>query len=175
MMALPRQPTRSCQPSLWGSLSRQVSGSVRATGCRTVSTGTSRVRSEHAPHARGEPVPAAGQAIRRTLGGRRAARVVRAQATRRQLTRLGNDDGGRSDGDARRETGRGIRSGRTERDEKIDDVVDFLVSLSAATPDSPPSLSPCITIASATVVVPEPGELPPRRLRSDDTRSPPSA
>ena len=57
----------------------------------------------------------------------------------------------------------------------FDDVVDFLVSLSAATPDSPPSLSPCITIASAAAVVPEPGELPPRRLSSDDTRSPPSA
>jgi hypothetical protein len=57
----------------------------------------------------------------------------------------------------------------------FDDVVDFLVSLSAATPDSPPSLSPCITIASAAVVGREPGELPPRRLRSDDTRSPPSA
>ena len=57
----------------------------------------------------------------------------------------------------------------------FDDVVDFLVSLSAATPDSPPTLSPCITIASSAVVVPEPAELPPRRLRSDDTRSPPSA
>ncbi len=57
----------------------------------------------------------------------------------------------------------------------FDDVVDFLVSLSAATPDAPPSLSPCITIASAAVVGREPGELPPRRLRSDDTRSPPSA
>ncbi|HMB35379.1 MAG TPA: hypothetical protein VKV41_15155 [Methylomirabilota bacterium] len=57
----------------------------------------------------------------------------------------------------------------------FDDVVDFLVSLSAATPDSPPSLSPRLTIASAAVVIPEPGELPPRRLRSDGTRSPPSA
>jgi len=57
----------------------------------------------------------------------------------------------------------------------FDEVVDFLVSLSAATPDAQPSLSPCITIASAAVVGREPGELPPRRLRSDDTRSPPSA
>jgi len=56
----------------------------------------------------------------------------------------------------------------------FDDVVDFLVSLSAATPDSSPSLSPRVTIASAAVVTPEPGELPARRLRSDSTRSPPS-
>ena len=57
----------------------------------------------------------------------------------------------------------------------FDDVVDFLVSLSAATPDSSPSLLPRLTIASAAVVTAEPGELPPRRLRSDGTRSPPSA
>ena len=57
----------------------------------------------------------------------------------------------------------------------FDDVVDFLVSLSAATPDSSPSLSPRITIASAAVVVPEPSELPPRLVRSNDTRSPPPA
>jgi hypothetical protein len=57
----------------------------------------------------------------------------------------------------------------------FDDVIDFLVSLSAATPDAAPEISLRAPLAGAAVVVVEPGDLPPRRLLPDDTRSPPPA
>jgi hypothetical protein len=60
-------------------------------------------------------------------------------------------------------------------DADFDDVVDLIVSLSAATPDSPPDLSLHVPIVVAAVITAEPGVLPPRLLRSKDPRSPPSS
>lgn len=57
----------------------------------------------------------------------------------------------------------------------FDDVIDLIVSMSAATPDSSPGLSHRARVAAAVVVSFEPGDLPPRLLRPDGTRSPPSS
>jgi hypothetical protein len=56
----------------------------------------------------------------------------------------------------------------------FDDVIDLIVSLSGAVPDSAPRIFQRAPIAAAAVVSLEPCDLPPRLLRPDDTRSPPS-
>lgn len=56
----------------------------------------------------------------------------------------------------------------------FDDVIDLIVSLSGAVPDSSPRIFQRAPLAAAAVVSLEPSDLPPRLLRPDDTRSPPS-
>ena len=56
----------------------------------------------------------------------------------------------------------------------FDDVIDLIVSLSGAVPDSSPRIFQRAPLVAATVVSLEPSDLPPRLLRPDDTRSPPS-
>ena len=56
----------------------------------------------------------------------------------------------------------------------FDDVIDLIVSLSGAVLDSSPRIFQRATLAAAAVVSFEPCDLPPRLLRPDDTRSPPS-
>jgi len=56
----------------------------------------------------------------------------------------------------------------------FDDVIDLIVSLSGAVPDSAPRSFLRAPLAAAAVVSLEPSDLPPRLLRPDDTRSPPS-
>jgi hypothetical protein len=60
-------------------------------------------------------------------------------------------------------------------DADFDDVVDFIVSLSAAPVDSVPGLSHRAPAAAAALVVSEPRVLPPRQLFPKDPRSPPSS
>jgi hypothetical protein len=60
-------------------------------------------------------------------------------------------------------------------DADFDDVVDFIVSLSAAPVDSVPGLSHRAPAAAAATVVSEPRVLPPRLLLPKDPRSPPSS
>jgi hypothetical protein len=60
-------------------------------------------------------------------------------------------------------------------DADFDDVVARIVSWSGTTPESPAgSLGP-LPVATAAVTFVEPGDLPPRCLRPDATRSPPSS
>jgi hypothetical protein len=56
----------------------------------------------------------------------------------------------------------------------FDDVIDLIVSLSGAVPDSAPRIVQHAPLAAAVLVSLEPCDLPPRLLRPDDTRSPPS-
>jgi hypothetical protein len=56
----------------------------------------------------------------------------------------------------------------------FDDVIDLVVSLSGAVPDSSPRIFQRPPLVAAAVVSLEPSDLPPRLLRPDDTRSPPS-
>jgi hypothetical protein len=56
----------------------------------------------------------------------------------------------------------------------FDDVIDLIVSLSGAVPDSAPRIFQRAPLVAAAVVSLEPSDLPPRVLRPDDTRSPPS-
>ena len=56
----------------------------------------------------------------------------------------------------------------------VDDVIDLIVSLSGAVPDSAPRIFQRAPLAAAAVVSLEPSDLPPRLLRPDDTRGPPS-
>ena len=56
----------------------------------------------------------------------------------------------------------------------FDDVIDLIVSLSGAVPDSAPRIFQRAPLAAAVLVSLEPCDLPPRLLRPDDTRSPPS-
>src|ERR1700730_1591800 len=57
----------------------------------------------------------------------------------------------------------------------FDDVIDLIVSLSVATPDSSPSISRRAPAVAAALVAFEPCDLPPRLLLPNDTRSPPSS
>ena len=57
----------------------------------------------------------------------------------------------------------------------FDDVIDFIVSLSAASPDSFPGLSYRAPVVIAAIVAGEPRVLPPRLLVPKDPRSPPSS
>jgi hypothetical protein len=59
-------------------------------------------------------------------------------------------------------------------DADFDDVVDLIVSLSAAPADTVPGLSHRAPAPAAAIVVSEPGVLPPRQLLPKDPRSPPS-
>jgi len=59
-------------------------------------------------------------------------------------------------------------------DADFDDVIDLIISLSGAVPDSSPRIFQRAPLAAAAVVSLEPCDLPPRLLRPDDTRSPPS-
>ena len=54
----------------------------------------------------------------------------------------------------------------------FDDVIDLIVSLSGAVPDSSPRIFQRAPLVAAAVVSLEPSDLPPRLLRPDDTRSP---
>jgi hypothetical protein len=56
----------------------------------------------------------------------------------------------------------------------FDDVIDLIVSPSGAVPDSSPRIFQRAPLVAAAVVSLEPSDLPPRLLRPDDTRSPPS-
>jgi hypothetical protein len=56
----------------------------------------------------------------------------------------------------------------------FDDVIDLIVSLSGAVPDSAPRIFQRAPLAAAVLISLEPCDLPPRLLRPDDTRSPPS-
>lgn len=56
----------------------------------------------------------------------------------------------------------------------FDDVIDLIVSLSGAVPDSAPRIFQRAPLAAAVLISLEPYDLPPRLLRPDDTRSPPS-
>jgi len=56
----------------------------------------------------------------------------------------------------------------------FDDVIDLIVSLSGAVPDSSPRIFQRAPLVAAAVVSLEPSDLPPRLLRPDDTRGPPS-
>lgn len=56
----------------------------------------------------------------------------------------------------------------------FDDVIDLIVSLSGAVPDSVPRIFQRAPLAAAVLISLEPCDLPPRLLRPDDTRSPPS-
>jgi hypothetical protein len=56
----------------------------------------------------------------------------------------------------------------------FDDVIDLIVSLSGAVPDSAPRIFQRAPLATAVLISLEPCDLPPRLLRPDDTRSPPS-
>jgi hypothetical protein len=60
-------------------------------------------------------------------------------------------------------------------DGDFDDVLDLIVSLSGAIPDSFPRIFQRAPVAAALVVSLEPCDLPPRLLRPNDTRSPPSS
>jgi hypothetical protein len=55
----------------------------------------------------------------------------------------------------------------------FDDVIDLIVSLSGAVPDSAPRIFQRAPLAAAVLISLEPCDLPPRLLRPDDTRSPP--
>ena len=59
-------------------------------------------------------------------------------------------------------------------DADFDDVVDLIVSLSAAPADTVPGLFHRAPAAAAAIVVSEPRVLPPRQLLPKDPRSPPS-
>lgn len=60
-------------------------------------------------------------------------------------------------------------------DADFDDVIARIVSWSGATPEPPAgSLGP-LPVAAAPVAAAEPADLPPRLLRPDATRSPPSS
>lgn len=59
-------------------------------------------------------------------------------------------------------------------DADFDEAIDLIVSLSGATPDSSPGISRRASVVVAAAVSFEPGDLPPRLLRPNDTRSPPS-
>ena len=58
-------------------------------------------------------------------------------------------------------------------DGDFDDVIDLIGTLSGAPPDASPSVSRHPGLITTLLVGLEPHVLPPRRLRSDDTRSPP--
>jgi len=60
-------------------------------------------------------------------------------------------------------------------DSDFDDVIDLIVSLSVATPDSSPRISRRAPAVAAALVAIEPCDLPPRLLLPNDTRSPPSS
>jgi hypothetical protein len=60
-------------------------------------------------------------------------------------------------------------------DADFDDVVDFIVSLSAAPVDSVPGLSSRAPVAAVAIVAREPRVRPPRLLLPKDPRSPPSS
>jgi len=60
-------------------------------------------------------------------------------------------------------------------DADFDDVIDLIVSLSAAPVDSVPGLSHRAPVVTAPVVACEPRLLPPRLLLPKDPRSPPSS
>lgn len=60
-------------------------------------------------------------------------------------------------------------------DGDFDDVIDLIVTQSGAMPDSSPRIFQRAPMAAAAVVSLEPCDLPPRLLRPNDTRSPPSA
>ena len=58
-------------------------------------------------------------------------------------------------------------------DGDFDDVIDLIGTLSGAPPDTAPAISARAVTTSAVLIGVEPGDLPPRRLRADDTRGPP--
>ena len=60
-------------------------------------------------------------------------------------------------------------------DADFDDVIVRIVSWSGATPESPVGAQGPLPVAAAPVAVVEPADLPPRLLRPDATRSPPSS
>jgi hypothetical protein len=60
-------------------------------------------------------------------------------------------------------------------DADFDDVVDFIVSLSAVPADPVPGLAYRAPVVAAVVVVSEPPVRPPRLLLPKDPRSPPSS
>jgi hypothetical protein len=60
-------------------------------------------------------------------------------------------------------------------DADFDDVIDFIVSLSAAPVDSVPGFSHRAPVVTAAVAFCEPRVLPPRLLLPKDPRSPPSS
>ena len=57
----------------------------------------------------------------------------------------------------------------------FDDVIDLVVSLNGAMPDSSPRIFQLAPLAAAAVINLDPCDLPPRLLRPNDTRSPPSS
>jgi len=60
-------------------------------------------------------------------------------------------------------------------DADFDDVIAIIVSWSGATPESfHGGLAPLL-VAAASIAPAQPGDLPTRLLRPDDTRSPPSS
>ncbi len=60
-------------------------------------------------------------------------------------------------------------------DADFDDVIAIIVSWSGAAPESPLGALGPLPVAAVAIAPPEPGDLPPRLLRPDDTRSPPSS
>jgi len=60
-------------------------------------------------------------------------------------------------------------------DADFDDVIARIVSWSGATPELPAGALGPLPVAAAAIAPPEPGDLPPRLLRPDDSRSPPSS
>lgn len=60
-------------------------------------------------------------------------------------------------------------------DGDFDDVIELIVSLSGAMPDSTPRILHRAPRAAAVVVRVDPRDLPSRLLRPNDTRSPPSS
>lgn len=58
-------------------------------------------------------------------------------------------------------------------DGDFDDVIDLIGTLAGATPDTSPRLSGQPGAICCLLIGLEPRVLPPRHLRSDDTRSPP--
>ena len=60
-------------------------------------------------------------------------------------------------------------------DADFDDVIARIVSLSGATPELLTGALGLLPVAAAPIAAAEPADLPPRLLRSDATRSPPSS
>ena len=60
-------------------------------------------------------------------------------------------------------------------DADFDDVIALIVSSSGTTPESPLGALGPLPVAPAAIAPVEPSDLPPRLLRADDTRSPPSS
>jgi hypothetical protein len=60
-------------------------------------------------------------------------------------------------------------------DADFDDVIARIVSWSGATPEPSPRAMRPLPVAAAPIAVAEPADLPPRLLRPDAPRSPPSS